>query len=327
LGSSIQVHPIPDEEALLATCAYIDLNPVAAGIAETPEASDHTSIKQRVDHARKTGAVERVGAAASPSLRGAKGSSRSRTGSAACGTDDPGRLDLESRATLKEPRRPSPWMRYNSLMIIVGIVGRIAAGKSTVARALASRGAEVIDADRLAHEVLAEPDVVRAVVDRFGGEVVDGEGKVRRPVLAQAVFGPTGEHDKALADLEAIVHPRVRRRVQQQLAEITRAQLADLGGVPQEAEKVVVLDVPLLMQAGWDDLCDRLVLVECEEGERQRRLDARGWPPAQREARERAWGRGYRVPAPEKTLVVDAAGNPAYTPAEVGRLWDSLARG
>ncbi len=204
-------------------------------------------------------------------------------------------------------------------MIIVGLVGRIGAGKSTVARALAARGAEVIDADRIAHELLAEPDVVQAVVDRFGDGVVGGDGKVRRPVLAEAVFGPTVEHEKALANLEAIVHPRVRQRMEQ--------QLADFGRVPQKPAKMVVLDVPLLMQAGFDDLCDRLVLVDCDEAERQRRLDGRGWPAGQREARERAWRRGYRPPAQEKTVVVDAGGDPAYTPAEVGRLWDLLTRG
>ncbi len=63
---------ILDEEALLATCAYIDLNPVAAGIAATPEASDHTSIKQRVDHARSTGAIATVQLSGSvPSVAGA----------------------------------------------------------------------------------------------------------------------------------------------------------------------------------------------------------------------------------------------------------------
>jgi dephospho-CoA kinase len=202
-------------------------------------------------------------------------------------------------------------------MIIVGLVGRIAAGKSTVARALAAHGAEVIDADRIAHEALAEPEVVREIARRFGDGAIDGEGRVRRPVLAEAVFGPTDEHAKALAELEAIVHPRVRRRIETRLAEIAAIDGVTAGG----AEKVVVLDVPLLMQAGLDDLCDRFLVVECEESERERRLNARGWSRAEREARDRAWERGYRPPPPEKTVVVDTTGDPAYTSAQVGRVW------
>jgi dephospho-CoA kinase len=203
-------------------------------------------------------------------------------------------------------------------MIIVGLVGKIAAGKSTVARALEALGAEIIDADRIAHDVLADPEVVQEIVRRFGDEVVDAAGHLRRPALAQLVFGPTATHDAALSELEAIVHPRVRQKIDQQIAAV--------AGAPNAAEAVVVLDVPLLMQVGLDGRCDRIVLVECEETERRRRLDARGWPELQRAARERAWARRYRLPPQEKTWLVDATGDPAYTRAQVGRLWDSLLR-
>ena len=203
-------------------------------------------------------------------------------------------------------------------MVVVGIVGRIAAGKSTAARLLAARGAEVIDADRIAHEVLDEPGVRREIADRFGPGVCDAEGRVRRPPLAAEVFGPTTAHDAALADLEAIVHPRVRRQIEERLAALRRHS--------SRVQGVVVLDVPLLMQAHWDDLCDWLLLVECPEDERRRRLDARGWPAEQRAARERAWNRGYRSPPPEKTLFIEASGDEAYTLEQVSRIWDSLRR-
>lgn len=204
-------------------------------------------------------------------------------------------------------------------MIVIGLVGKIGAGKSTVARAFADRGAEVLDADRIAHEVLAEPAAVAAIVARFGGGVLDGAGRVRRPALAELVFGPTAAHDAALEDLEAIVHPRVRRRIESRLAELRSDGAA--GHPP-----AVVLDVPLLMQAGWDRLCDRLVLVSCDEAVRQRRVDARGWPADQRAARERAWSRHQRPPAEEKTLLVDASGDPAYTREQVGRILELVAR-
>ena len=205
------------------------------------------------------------------------------------------------------------------MMIIVGIVGKIGAGKSTVARAMADLGAEVIDADRIAHDVLAEPEVVAVIAARYGAEVLDDAGRVRRPRLAERVFGPTPAHDAALAELEAIVHPRVRGRIDERLAAIAAA-------APAGVRPLVVLDVPLLMQAGWDRRCDRLVRVDCDEAERRRRVDLRGWPELQRQARERAWERGYRPPPPEKTLVVDASGDPAYTRTQVGQAIEAVRR-
>ncbi len=204
------------------------------------------------------------------------------------------------------------------MMIVIGLVGRIGAGKSTVARAFAAAGAEVIDADEIAHEVLAEPEVIEAIASRFGAGAIDAEGRVRRPVLAEAVFGASPQHEQALADLERIVHPRVRQRIE--------ARLAALAAEPLSGPRLVVLDVPLLVQAGWDKRCDRLVLVECAEPERQRRLVARGWPAHQRAARERAWERGWRSPPAAKIEVVDTSGDSAYTLSQVARIWQEFDR-
>lgn len=204
-------------------------------------------------------------------------------------------------------------------MIVVGLVGRIGAGKSTVAQLLAARGATVVDADRIAHEVLDDPQAVRDVVARFGPGVLDGAGRVSRAAVAARVFGPRPDQAADLRVLEAIVHPLVRARIEALLAAERAAE------AQSSSPRVVVLDVPLLMQAGWDDICDRLLHVECTEEVRQARLDSRGWPAAQREARERAWDRGYRPPAPEKTVRVDASGDPAYTAFHVGRIWDEIS--
>lgn len=204
-------------------------------------------------------------------------------------------------------------------MIVIGLVGRIGAGKSTVARMFGAEGAEVIDADALAHEALAEPDVRAAVVDRFGPEVLDAAGRLSRAALAERVFGPTPGHAAALADLEAVVHPEVRRRITDRLAALRAAEAAD------GRRRVAVLDVPLLMQAGWDAACDRLVIVECEESVRRMRLAARGWSPDQIAARDRAWDRSGRPALPaEKSITVDASGDLAYTHAAVSRIWNAL---
>lgn len=203
-------------------------------------------------------------------------------------------------------------------LVVVGIVGRIAAGKSTVARALAAHGADVIDADALAHEALDEPAVRAAIGRRFGAGVLRDDGRVDRAALAGIVFGADEAAAAALRDLEALVHPRVRARIE---ATLGRLRGAAAGGSP----RVVVLDVPLLMQAGWDALCDRLLLVACDEEVRRRRLAARGWSEAHRDRRDTAWERAYRPPPPGKTSVVDASGDVAYIHEQIGRWWHTLA--
>ena len=205
-------------------------------------------------------------------------------------------------------------------MRVIGIVGRMAAGKSTVARRLAERGAVVLDADALAHEVLDEPEVRGAVVARVGPDVLGADGRVRRAALARHVFGPALAQAAALSDLEAIVHPRVRARLDARLAELRAAEAAD--GRP----RVAVLDVPLLVQAGWAAACDLVVVVECPDAVRHERLAARGIGPAERRAREAAWNRGWNPAAlePGKTLPVDAAGDLAYTEEQVDRIWERI---
>jgi dephospho-CoA kinase len=203
-------------------------------------------------------------------------------------------------------------------MIVVGIVGRPAAGKSTVAGQLAARGAVLIDADRIAHDLLDEPEVCGEVARLFGPGVLDADGGLSRTAVAARVFGPTEQQAADLAALERIVHPRVRQRILDRLAALRTGPRADTT--------VAVLDVPLLVQVGWDDLCDRLLLVECDEADRQRRMAARGWSAADRTARDRAWDRDYRPPPAEKTVRVDASADGAYTQAQVDRFWTSLPR-
>ncbi|MFM1997369.1 MAG: Dephospho-CoA kinase [Planctomycetota bacterium] len=199
-------------------------------------------------------------------------------------------------------------------MTVVGLIGRIGAGKSTVARRFAELGARVVDADRIAHDVLGEDDVVRQVAAHFGKETVDAQGRVRRRAVAERVFGPTPEHARALEWLEGVVRPRVRGRIEAALA------------TPAVAGEVVVLDVPLLVQAGWADRCDLLVVVECADEVRRTRLAARQWSAVEREAREAAWNRGYEAAAldPGKICTVDASGDLAYTLEQVDCIWSRL---
>jgi dephospho-CoA kinase len=208
-------------------------------------------------------------------------------------------------------------------MIVIGLIGRIAAGKSTVARMFADHGAEVIDADALARAVLDEPAVRRAVGERFGPAVVARDGSIRRAALATLVFGPTDEQRVALEDLEAIVHPPVRRRIEARLDEI-RCREA-VGAEPV----IVVLDVPLLVQSGWVSRCDHLVRVVCDDAVRRSRLEARNLSVEQQRDRDAAWSRRYHESdlPPQKAVTVDASGDLAYTRAQVDLIWSRVLRG
>jgi len=122
-------------------------------------------------------------------------------------------------------------------VVVVGLTGGIGSGKSTVARLLAERGAQVVDADIVARVVVAPGGSAHdAVVERFGPAVVADDGSLDRPALAALVFGD----EAARLDLNEIVHPAVHDEM---LREVAAAEEADPDGI-------VVLDVPLLAEVG-----------------------------------------------------------------------------
>lgn len=174
--------------------------------------------------------------------------------------------------------------------LVIGLAGGIASGKSAAARLLAGDGGVVIDADALAHEVLAEPETAAFVSQTFGPEALDAEGRPDRAVLAQRVF----REPQLRAALEAFTHPRIRARI--------RASLEDAraAGTPR-----IVLDVPLLFENDREHQlvaeCDRLVFVAVEREERERRArETRGWGPGELARREAA-----QLPLSEKEARAD----------------------
>lgn len=141
-------------------------------------------------------------------------------------------------------------------MVRVGLTGGIGAGKSSVSRLLAERGALVVDSDALAREVV-EPGTpgLDAVVAEFGPEILTSVGGLDRPRLGRLVFADTSARRR----LEAIVHPLVRARA----AELERAA---------PAGTIVVQDVPLLVETGQAPSFDIVVVVEAPLSDQVRRL-------------------------------------------------------
>jgi dephospho-CoA kinase len=162
---------------------------------------------------------------------------------------------------------------------VVGICGGIGSGKSSAARAFERLGARVIDADRIAHQVLMEPEVRVAVRARFGEAVMRG-GEVNRGALAQAVFGESKSHDEARAALQAIVHPPILARIEAELQRI-RASASPPA--------VVVIDAPLLTETPLKTASDEIVFVESPETMRMARTKTeRNWAAEHHRAREKA---------------------------------------
>ena len=193
-------------------------------------------------------------------------------------------------------------------MLRIGLTGGIASGKSTVAHELARRGAVIIDADELAREVV-EPGMpaLAAIVARFGDQILAGD-RLDRAALGAIVFA---ESD-ARRDLEAIVHPAVRRRA---------AELEAAAG----PVAVVVHVIPLLVETGQAKDFDLCVVVDVDPHTQLSRLLARtSLNRAEAEARIAAQAsREERLAAAD--VILDNSGSTAHLRSQVDKLWSDLA--
>ena len=157
---------------------------------------------------------------------------------------------------------------------IIGLAGGVGAGKSALAEELARLGCAVVDADAIGHEVLREPDVREAVRSRWGDRVLGFDSEVDRSALGQIVFSDPTEMDA----LNEMVQARIRERAAEQIDSALRDP-----SVP-----AVVLDAPILFEAGWDELCTVCVFVGSPPEQRlQRVADARGWDEQTWRSREK----------------------------------------
>lgn len=196
--------------------------------------------------------------------------------------------------------------------LILGLAGGVGSGKSAVAAILGELGFVVSDSDAGARAVLERADVIEELVQAFGNGVLDANGKPDRKAIADAVFGD----DAKRRTLEAIVHPRLH---EERAARIAAARSKNAAGV--------VIDAPLLFEAGVDAECDAVIFVDTPREVRLRRvIEGRGWSEAELDRREAA-----QMPLSEKRersdAVVSNDGDPAALRAQVMSALEAIEHG
>ncbi len=192
-----------------------------------------------------------------------------------------------------------------------GLTGGIASGKSTAAGFLAGRGAHVIDADEVAHDVLRQPGAPSAaVVQRFGPEILDEAGAIDRRKLGEIVFADPAK----LHQLNALTHPAI----------IDRVNLAVADFLHQKPSAVIVVDAALIFEARIDAMFRKIIVTWCTPEQQMERLIAKsGLSPAQAQKRIAA-----QMHADEKRrrsdFVVDCSGTIDETLAQVSALYPQI---
>jgi len=139
---------------------------------------------------------------------------------------------------------------------IIGIIGGVGSGKSTVAAEFVKLGCKVVDADKIAHDLLEKKAEKEKIVGLFDQAILDSAGKIDHKKLADVIFA---DADK-LSSLNKIIHPLVLGRAEELIKQYNS----------QNEVKAIVLDMPLLVEVGWAKRCDKLIFVDCK---RQLRVD------------------------------------------------------
>jgi dephospho-CoA kinase len=196
-------------------------------------------------------------------------------------------------------------------MIVIGLTGGIASGKSTVSRMLTELGAEVIDADKIAREIV-EPgtETLRKLVDSFGPWILNPDGTLDRKALGQEAFN----NPEKLNLLNRITHPEIRRIVKERIFDIKR----------RCGDKIIVVDAAVLLESGMNDLVDEIWLVYVDHDTQIKRLmDRNNLTLDEAEVRIKS-----QMPFEEKIKyshrVIDNSMDLVYTNEQVKKVWNYL---
>lgn len=196
-------------------------------------------------------------------------------------------------------------------MKVIGLTGGIASGKSTISNLLKEKGAVIIDADKIAREVMQPgKETWREVIDHFGEIILKDDGNIDRKKLGDIVF----YDDKQLKVLNNITHPKIKQEI-----------IDQLNHYRQENADIVVIDAPLLLEIGLDILVDEVWLVAVDESTQIERLLKREKDMTFHQALERLRA---QMPLEEKMKfahrVIDNNGSFDDTKKQVDKLWREI---
>lgn len=199
-------------------------------------------------------------------------------------------------------------------MMIIGLTGNIATGKSKVASIFEEHGASIIDADRIAREVVGKGSPAwYEIVRHFGEEILRSDGSIDRKALGEIVFRDR-EKMKVLND---ITHPRIMEKIRRRIEDLEK----------QKADIVIIEAALIVEKGGMKDLIDKLVVVSCTEEEQLRRLTERDGI-GHDEAVSRI---SSQMPSKEKLrhadYIIDNSGSPEHTRRQVKELLEKLRSG
>jgi dephospho-CoA kinase len=204
-------------------------------------------------------------------------------------------------------------------LLKVGLTGGIASGKSTVGEMFVALGAHLIRADEIAHQLMQPGEAVyEEVVRHFGAGILDADGRVNRPRLAEAAFGSTGGKPSRIQELNQIVHPAVVHRQEEWMEEIGR----------RDPKAVALVEAALILEAGAAKGFDRLVVVTCRPEQRIERWAERTGTDLAAARREVERRMAAQLPDAEKIkaadYVIDNSGSLDETEEQVRSVFAGL---
>jgi len=205
-------------------------------------------------------------------------------------------------------------------LLKVGLTGGIASGKSVVGEMFVALGAHLGQADQIAHELMQPGQAVyEEVVRGFGTGILNSDGSVNRPALAEAAFGGLGGGGSPrVAELNRIVHPAVIRRQDEWMEEVGR----------RDHRAIAMVEAALILEAGAARRFDRLIVVTCQEVQRVQRFAERlkiDVEAARQEVRRRMaaqWPDEEKIKAAD--YVIDNSGSLDATQRQVRDVWAQL---
>ena len=195
------------------------------------------------------------------------------------------------------------------MILIIGITGSIACGKSLVSNYLQEKGYTIIDADKIGHMALENDEVKKQLINKFGKSILK-DNEVNRVTLGKLVF----ENNENLKELNNIIHPQIRKNISEQIQ-------------VHKNEKLVFVDVPLLFEAKFDDLVEKIIVISLDEKIQLERLMNRN-SLSKEEALQRIKS---QIPVREKEklgdYVVDNSFTQENTYNQVDRILEKLKLG